>query len=570
MEWLNEPASWQRTGDLVTVSVDTGTDFWRETGYGYVRDSGHVYGEVLAGDLDVSVRVRCTLGVQYDQAGVMLRADERTWLKTGMEFFEGRPRLSTVLTLGRSSWMVTDLPAGTDEIVLRVSRRGDAVEVRYILGDGQPELAALAFLPPGREVLAGVMGAAPEGPGFRVTFQDLRITEPDWSAPADDAMTWQDDQPNWAGSEAPGWSQPEDEPGWATPEASEEAADWPGAAARDDGSSWPVPAVAEDAPGWAAPEAGEGETDWPVPADAADEPGWAAPAAEDAGQAPWPDRGTAGEPSPDRPAAPDSAAPDPARPDVAVTDADGPGLADSGPAAPEPAGRVPGAEPAGDEPSASPGPEARNRGTSSAPPAGGPAEWAHEADRDAAADWELLAAGAQAGPAERWVAQSDADVADEWPGPPLRTAVENRPLVRDAMPGSAVDQADDAETDPGLATGRPAQDAAALPDQTEASTEPDPPAAAGEQGTAEGGATGAAAEDGTAQDSAAKDSAAGDGTAEDGTAEDSAAEPGPAKPKPSGRESRRSRSKRAAADPPAEPDAADEWISLLTADPVEE
>ena len=51
----------------------------------------------------------------------MLRADERTWLKTGVEFFEGRARLSTVLTLGRSSWMVTDLPAGTDEIVLRVS-----------------------------------------------------------------------------------------------------------------------------------------------------------------------------------------------------------------------------------------------------------------------------------------------------------------------------------------------------------------------------------------------------------------------------------------------------------------
>src|SRR5215831_11183828 len=92
MEWLNEPASWQRTGDVLTVSVDPGTDFWRETGYGYVRDSGHVYGEVLDGDLDVSVRVRCTLGVQYDQAGVMLRADERTWLKTGMEFFERPPR----------------------------------------------------------------------------------------------------------------------------------------------------------------------------------------------------------------------------------------------------------------------------------------------------------------------------------------------------------------------------------------------------------------------------------------------------------------------------------------------
>ena len=123
MEWLNEPSSWQRTGDVLTVSVDPGTDFWRETGYGYIRDSGHVYGEVLAGDLDVSVRLRGVLDAQYDQAGVMLRADEQTWLKTGVEFFEGRPRLSTVLTFGRSSWMVTDLPGGSEDILLRVSRR---------------------------------------------------------------------------------------------------------------------------------------------------------------------------------------------------------------------------------------------------------------------------------------------------------------------------------------------------------------------------------------------------------------------------------------------------------------
>jgi regulation of enolase protein 1 (concanavalin A-like superfamily) len=508
MEWLNEPANWQRTGDLVTVSVDTGTDFWRETGYGYVRDSGHVYGEVLAGDLDVSVRVRCALGVQYDQAGVMLRADERTWLKTGMEFFEGRPRLSTVLTLGRSSWMVTDLPVGTDDIVLRVSRRGDAVEVRYVLGDGQPELAALAFLPPGREVLAGVMGAAPEGPGFSVTFQDLRITEPDWSAPADADLTWQDDQPSWAESDAPGWSQPEGEPGWAAPEASDEATDWPGAAA-DDGSSWPPPA---DGPGWAAPEAG------------------------DAGQPPRPDRAPAEVPSPDGPAAPDSG-----RPDVAVTDAAGPG-----PAAPGPADRVPGAEPAGDEPGRPdpPGPEARNRGAK-------PADWAPGADRDAAADWDLLAAGAQAGPAERWVTQSDADVADEWPGPPTRTAVRNEPLAGGAVPGPAVDPADEAQTDPGLAAGRSVEDAATLPDQAEASTEPDPPAAG----------------DGTADDSATGEGAAEDNAAEDGTAEDSATGDGTAEPRPSRRVSRRTRSRRAATDPP---DAADEWINLLTADPVEE
>src|SRR5262249_60610921 len=92
----------QRTGDVLTVNVDSGTDFWRETGYGYIRDSGHVYGEVLGGDLDISVRVRCTLGVQYDQAGGMPRADERTRLKTGGGDFQGRSPLNSLASPRRA------------------------------------------------------------------------------------------------------------------------------------------------------------------------------------------------------------------------------------------------------------------------------------------------------------------------------------------------------------------------------------------------------------------------------------------------------------------------------------
>ncbi len=160
MEWLNEPASWQRTDDVLQVNVDPGTDFWRVTGYGYIRDSGHVYGEVLAGDLDVAVRIRGNWSAQYDQAGVMLRADERTWLKTGIEFFEGRPRLSTVLTLGMSSWTVANLPDDTNDVALRLSRRGDAVEIRYSAGDeragpGRPGLPAARRRVAGRRDVLG-------------------------------------------------------------------------------------------------------------------------------------------------------------------------------------------------------------------------------------------------------------------------------------------------------------------------------------------------------------------------------------------------------------------------------
>jgi regulation of enolase protein 1 (concanavalin A-like superfamily) len=258
MQWLNEPASWQRTGDVLRVSVDPGTDFWRTTGYGYVHDNGHIYGEPLPGDLDVSVRVRGAFANQYDQAGIMLRADERTWLKTGLEFFEGRPRLSTVLTMGCSSWMVADLPPGTDEVTLRVSRRGDAVEVRYAAGDGVAELAALVFMPPGREMLAGIVCAAPEGGGFSVAFHDLRITGRDWSGQEPDGDA------EWTAGSVPA-------AGWAQDEAAANGAGWDGG-----GESWGRERAGDGAPGWTADRPDETAPGWgrDGPDEAA--PGWAA------------------------------------------------------------------------------------------------------------------------------------------------------------------------------------------------------------------------------------------------------------------------------------------------------
>jgi uncharacterized protein len=83
----------------VRQSPAQSADFWRITGYGYIRDNGHLYGEPVGGDFDLSMRVRGSYAAQYDQAGAMVRVDDRRWLKTGIEYFDGRPRLSTVITL---------------------------------------------------------------------------------------------------------------------------------------------------------------------------------------------------------------------------------------------------------------------------------------------------------------------------------------------------------------------------------------------------------------------------------------------------------------------------------------
>lgn len=176
MQWLNEPARWSRDGSALVVTADPGTDFWRTTSYGYVRDNGHLYGEVLARDFELSVRFRGDYREQYDQAGAMVRVDERRWLKTGCEYFDGRMRFSTVITLDYSSWAIASLPEAAAEISLLIGRSGDCVEVGYAVDGGARELAAVVYLPPDHQVLAGAMCAAPEGSGFQVTFCDLAIT----------------------------------------------------------------------------------------------------------------------------------------------------------------------------------------------------------------------------------------------------------------------------------------------------------------------------------------------------------------------------------------------------------
>ena len=43
MHWFNEPVIWAANGDTLTVTADPGTDFWRKTHYGFIRDNGHFY-----------------------------------------------------------------------------------------------------------------------------------------------------------------------------------------------------------------------------------------------------------------------------------------------------------------------------------------------------------------------------------------------------------------------------------------------------------------------------------------------------------------------------------------------
>jgi regulation of enolase protein 1 (concanavalin A-like superfamily) len=178
MQWFNPPAAWNETAGSITVTTARQTDFWQVTHYGFIRDSGHFYYQTVTGDFTVQVRIAGQYTDLYDQAGLMIRQDEHTWIKCGIEYVHGVQHASAVITRGFSDWSVTPLPHNPAAIWLRIRREGGAVEVQYSLDGAAFTLLRLGYLSEAESLQAGLMCASPEGAGFTVEFQDFSITQP--------------------------------------------------------------------------------------------------------------------------------------------------------------------------------------------------------------------------------------------------------------------------------------------------------------------------------------------------------------------------------------------------------
>jgi len=176
MDWYNEPREWRVEGDRLIVTADPKTDFWRVTHYGFTRDNGHFRYETVAGDFMAQVKVVGGFRQLYDQAGLMLRLDERNWIKCGVEYVEGEQNASAVVTRDFSDWSVAPLPGSPEAFWLRVIRRDDHAEIHFSLDGATFSLMRLGYLAPSGVLMVGPMCAAPEGEGFTVTFSEWQVS----------------------------------------------------------------------------------------------------------------------------------------------------------------------------------------------------------------------------------------------------------------------------------------------------------------------------------------------------------------------------------------------------------
>lgn len=175
MKWLNEPPTWRERENVIEVTTGPKTDFWRKTHYGFIRDSGHFGYLPVEGDFVAQVKVNGGYRDLYDQAGLMVRADEANWLKCGIEFVEGIQQISAVVTRDVSDWSVIPLPDNPSSLWIRIVRSGSAVEVHYSQDGEKYVMFRMAYLTPANLLNVGVMCASPEGAGFPVTFERFTI-----------------------------------------------------------------------------------------------------------------------------------------------------------------------------------------------------------------------------------------------------------------------------------------------------------------------------------------------------------------------------------------------------------
>ena len=176
MQWFNEPENWNIENETLTMDVTPQSDYWRISHYGFTVDDAPFLYTTRGGEFEVKVKISGEYKERFDQAGLMIRIDKENYIKTGIEFVDGKYNLSTVVTHTTSDWSVIELDEPVEFVWIKAVRRLDAVEIFYSFDDKNYTMMRNCWLQDNTPVMVGMMAACPDGNGFKASFDGFKIT----------------------------------------------------------------------------------------------------------------------------------------------------------------------------------------------------------------------------------------------------------------------------------------------------------------------------------------------------------------------------------------------------------
>lgn len=176
MRWTNEPEKWKQKGDDVKVTCPMETDCWRGTLHGFIKDDAPYYWTSVENDFEARLSMKGKYKYCYDQAGLMLRVDEENWMKLGICHYRDQLYVSCCFTRENSDWSTHRLPkTKIDKFHVWARRKGAVIDCYYSLDNENWIRIRQGYFSDKPRIRVGMMCAAPESAGFKVTFSDFLI-----------------------------------------------------------------------------------------------------------------------------------------------------------------------------------------------------------------------------------------------------------------------------------------------------------------------------------------------------------------------------------------------------------
>jgi regulation of enolase protein 1 (concanavalin A-like superfamily) len=184
----------QDSSSPFSIQVPPKTDIWRRT-------NGNVFDAPCIGQRmplktfkSLTATVSGAWDTQFDQGGILLAlpstpgGDVRSaqWIKAGIEYFEGQPKLGVVGTDRYSDWSLAPLFEKGQKATFEAVREGDTLWVYALVNGSREPLREVKWVDFDRrdadaEIWVGVYGAKPtpdagnEGAHLTVDFEGMNI-----------------------------------------------------------------------------------------------------------------------------------------------------------------------------------------------------------------------------------------------------------------------------------------------------------------------------------------------------------------------------------------------------------
>lgn len=183
MEWINKPLHTLVSKSKVIMETEPYTNIWSETYYHVTQNNPHALVLPIERDFTFVARVDYKFNKKYDQAGLIIYANDDNWFKTGVEYTDkcNSYVFTTITYHGFSDLSTRETASDLHYMYFRCSHHNEDFKVEHSY-DGKHYKQIRVFHLKNRtgQFKVGVYACSPRDSAFEVTFSELQLGDNEW------------------------------------------------------------------------------------------------------------------------------------------------------------------------------------------------------------------------------------------------------------------------------------------------------------------------------------------------------------------------------------------------------